>query len=103
VSGRSSSGPFAVHYYDAVGAFLYEVWKQPSRAEVNEGRPVVTVSLKVLADGNVTQKRVLQPSGVMAMDNSVARVLEELRQLPPFREYGLQAPELDLEVRFELD
>jgi TonB family protein len=100
--GRPAQGAVA-RYYDAVSAALYGLWDQPSRAEVGGGRPTVTASITVDADGRVSRAGLSRGSGTRAMDASVVRVLKDLARLPPLRDYGITARTLAISVQFELD
>ncbi|OGV64328.1 MAG: hypothetical protein A3K19_28140 [Lentisphaerae bacterium RIFOXYB12_FULL_65_16] len=99
----SGSGPEAARYFDLVSARLHEMWDQPTRASVGNGQPRVTVHVTVLPDGQVTVTRVDRNSGVAPMDTSVAALLQKLRRLPAYRDFGITASKLSIEVVFELD
>ena len=101
---RSSVTGQSIHrYYDVVGTRLHQMWRQPSGAEVGGGRPRVTASISVLPDGRVVRTRLLAGSGNAPMDASVSRVLKQLDRLPPFRDYGISEPKLEITIEFELD
>jgi colicin import membrane protein len=97
------AGPETARYFDLVSARLYEMWDQPTRASVGGGQPRVTVHVTVLPDGQVAATRIDRNSGVAAMDTSVAVVLKKLSRLPAYRDFGITAPKLSIEVMFELD
>ncbi|UKI30197.1 MAG: TonB C-terminal domain-containing protein [Lentisphaeria bacterium] len=44
--------------------------------------PEVLIQLSIAADGRVTDARVLKPSGVKAMDESIKRLLANLDRVP---------------------
>ncbi|MCK5803026.1 MAG: TonB C-terminal domain-containing protein [Lentisphaeria bacterium] len=92
----------AVRYYDAVGALLYELWQQPTRAEVGAGNPVVTVLLTVRSDGSLIHRRVLTKSGSSAMNGSVRAVLKNVESVPAPVEYGLAGASVPITVTFRL-
>ena len=90
-------------YFQSVCSFLYGKWRQPSRADVGNGNPTVTVSLKVGPDGSVLSKRVVRTSGIPAMDRSVATLLAGLSSLPAPKTFGIDQSSMEIEVVFELD
>ena len=89
-------------WHQALSAELYRRWAQPSRAEIGSAQPTVTVSLTINADGRVAVARVSGPSRVLAMDATVQSLLESLRTLPSFRDYGLDGSSRALTVTFRL-
>ncbi len=82
--GTSSRGieSAVVSYAQSVGAFLRPRWDQPSRTEVGGRQPEVTIRLRVSSSGIVISAKILQRSGVAAMDRSVQKLLNSLRQVP---------------------
>ncbi len=70
-------------YSDLVGAYLKPIWNQPSRASLKGTTPEVTVSLYISSSGRVIEKKIVHRSGLTVMDNSVIKLLQHLRQVPP--------------------
>lgn len=102
-AGPAASAADMAHFFAIVQSKLYNAWKQPSRAEVASGKPTVTVSLTVLADGSVKSTRLVSRSGSGAMDGSVSAALGRVGRLPPLRSFGITSSSLTMEVLFELD
>ncbi len=88
-------------YYDAVGAELYRLWSQPSRAEA-PGNPRVTVAIVVSRNGTVQSRRMVTPSSVAAMNSTVSRALYALKRLPDLAGFGIDRDSLEIRVDFEL-
>ena len=65
-----------------VGAFLKLRWQQPPRSLLGGVLPEVEIELTVGADGRVLSSRIRRKSGIKAMDDSVARLLQSLTAVP---------------------
>ncbi len=76
------SGNVAASYYDQVTLFLYDLWQQPSKSEVNNQQPSVTVHISIDASGNVKSVSIIKKSGIPAMDASVEALLAKIRTKP---------------------
>ena len=98
-----ASGQQAASYFAEVTAFLHRLWQQPDRGAIGRADPTVTVSLTVASDGRLARRRVVRPSGIGAMDRSVASVLRQLARLPAPSSHGIRRKSLTIEVVFELD
>ena len=69
---------------------LKEQWKRagrPSGSLLGDKRPKVLIELEIAADGRIISKRIVTPSGVKSMDDSIKRLLEILDRVkkPPKR------------------
>jgi len=67
-------------YYNKVEAFLKRQWQQPSL--YNSDRLKVLVLFKVDKTGRVLDVKIVERSGVAAMDSSVEQLIRSLRVLP---------------------
>ncbi|MDD5728540.1 MAG: TonB family protein [Victivallales bacterium] len=72
----------AQSYENSVGAYLYQQWKTPDKSVLGGKHPEVKVSLNIAADGRLLGAKILNSSGIAAMDNSVKQLLTELKYLP---------------------
>jgi len=77
-----NNSPQPLDYYDKVSAYLYEVWKQPSKTELKGSRPKVAISITIDAGGRILSASIKSRSGIEAMDASVAELLKNLSSLP---------------------
>lgn len=77
-----STSTSTLQYYDKISAYLYNKWKQPSRAAVGSGIPVVNVIISVDSEGKVINSYIKKRSGINAMDSSVSSLLSNLTYLP---------------------
>ena len=71
-----------MRYGIRVGNYLKYRWTQPPRSLLGDRLPEVLIQLSIAADGRVTDARVLKPSGVKAMDESIERMLAGLDRVP---------------------
>lgn len=80
--GGGAKDEFDMRYGIRVGDYLKYRWTQPPRSLLGDRLPEVLIQLSIAADGRVTDARVLKPSGVKAMDESVERMLAALDRVP---------------------
>jgi TonB family protein len=59
---------------ESIRRAFYEAWDQPSREE-SAGK-IVRAEITLAADGRITGRRILEKSGIPAMDDSVMRALD---------------------------
>ena len=64
------------------GLYLKNIWTQPPKSLLGSQLPAVTIELSIAADGRVIGKKITRPSGVPAMDQSVANLLSRLDRMP---------------------
>lgn len=69
-------------YFDSVGSYLYSLWRHPSKTELGDRKPTVTVHVAIDASGKITSARIVRASGIRPMDNSVLELLNRVRNLP---------------------
>ncbi len=84
-SNTPQGGPNrADSYAGTLAAFLKMQWATyvPSRAQLGDRKPEVKIALTIAGNGNVISARIVQASGVPAMDAAVRRMLGELRRFP---------------------
>ncbi len=72
----------ALDYSQWVGQFLKEQWEPPSRLQLGGREPEVTVTLYLAPSGQIISWKMVKPSGVSIMDNSVERLLRYVRKIP---------------------
>ncbi len=84
VTTSGSSTPIPQTYQQQLMALLYQTWRQPSRSEVKNDRLRVSVQLTIQRSGRLVRKQIHARSGNRAMDQSVSRLLANLRQAPAF-------------------
>lgn len=80
--GGGAKDEFDMRYGIRVGNYLKYRWIQPPRSLLGDRLPEVLIQLSIAADGRVTDARVLKPSGVKAMDESIERMLAGLDRVP---------------------
>lgn len=80
--GGGAKDEFDMRYGIRVGNYLKYRWTQPPRSLLGDQLPEVLIQLSIAADGRVTDARVLKPSGVKAMDESIKRLLANLDRVP---------------------
>lgn len=80
--GGGAKDEFDMRYGIRVGNYLKYRWIQPPRSLLGDRLPEVLIQLSIAADGRVTDARVLKPSGVKAMDESIKRMLANLDRVP---------------------
>lgn len=80
--GGGAKDEFDMRYGIRVGNYLKYRWPQPPRSLLGDRLPEVLIQLSIAADGRVTDARVLKPSGVKAMDESIKRMLANLDRVP---------------------
>ncbi len=69
-------------YENSVGAYLYQLWDTPDKSVLGNKRPEVKIKLNIAANGQLTYAKILNPSGVTAMDKSVQELLRKVKYLP---------------------
>ncbi len=80
-------------------AFYKLRWKKPTTLSVDHG--VVEAEITVQRNGRVSAFRLVNPSGIRALDDSVREVLDRNRDLRPLPE-GTTDPERRITIRFDL-
>jgi len=63
---------------------LYKSWDQPSRSEVGNDNPIVEIIIKIQRNGSITEKKIISPSQIPAMDTSIEKLLDAIIKFPPF-------------------
>ena len=101
--GDGDGGGAGDPFYGALSRALYALWEPPAKAEVGGANPEVGVSITIRSDGTVLGRGIVRPSGVKAMDDSVLRLLRQLRTLPAPATFGLPGPVRTVEITFTLD
>lgn len=70
-------------YSDTIGEYIKPLWDQPDKFSLSGRKPEVAIELSIASNGRVISSRILKKSGVTAMDVSVAKLLNSLKQVPP--------------------
>ena len=73
---RGNSG-----YEQLVAGMIYRMWVTPDKNRMGDREPQVTIEVIIAPDGRVTGKRMLQRSGVLAMDESIQNLLDNLHMV----------------------
>lgn len=73
---RGNSG-----YDQLVAGMIYRMWATPDVNRLGGRKPQVGIELIIAADGRVIGKRITHRSGVLAMDESIQNLLDNLRQV----------------------
>ena len=71
-------------YREQVQGALLRLWHQPASSELAGAQPVARIRLRIGRDGQVRQRELITPSGLVPMDQSVTRLLASLARLPAF-------------------
>ena len=79
---QTSQGNISANYRDKLYTAIYRLWDQPARSELGGKYPIVDITITVESNGRVSSSRISQKSGINAMDASVVRLLQHLKQLP---------------------
>lgn len=69
-------------YNERAGLYLKNVWMQPPKSLLGNSLPAVTIEVEISPDGRVLARKILQLSGVPAMDESVQNLLKRLDRMP---------------------
>ncbi len=80
---KTGVGTVPAGYYETVSVYLYELWKQPGKAELKGLKPTVDVHVSIDASGNIKSAKIVNKSGNLPMDSSVEELLAKLKKLPP--------------------
>ncbi len=83
--GGKGTGEFTATYEDYLGTYLKRFWDTPERRLLNGRKPEVTVQVSIASDGRIVGHRIIRPSNIELMDDSVERIFTALRQVmaPP--------------------
>jgi TonB family protein len=98
--GGEGGGEAFVNYRTAVFNAYYQAWKTPE--ETARKLALADVKIVVLRDGTIASSEFLNKSGDAAVDRSVQRALDAVKQLPPFPP-GAQDAERSFIIRFNLE
>ncbi len=71
-------------YFQLIINHLYELWDQPSRSEIGNKHLEVKVEFLIINDGSISRKKMITPSTIPAMDNSINKLLGSIKKFPPF-------------------
>jgi TonB family protein len=80
----TGGGEAYANYGQVIKSIYDHAWMDPD--EVNDDAATVKVKVVVARDGTIISDLITGRSGVPALDKSVQRALERVRQLPPFPE-----------------
>ena len=82
-SSTRYNGKVIAAYSDTVGLYLEPIWEQPDKVSLGGRLPEVTIKLDIDGNGRVTRARIIGRSGITAMDNSITKLLHQLKHVPP--------------------
>ena len=88
-----------VSYFDYLRAFYKANWKKP--AAIAQAEASVGAEITVLRDGTLKEYKILEPSGVKELDDSVREVLRKFRALRPLPAESTDS-ERSFSIRFTL-
>ncbi len=80
--GASRSNAADAAYRERLGNYVKTRWVEPPGSLLGSARPTVLIELAIAADGRVSSSKIVQPSGIRAMDESVRRLLDSLDRVP---------------------
>jgi TonB family protein len=83
IGSPTGVGVVPAGYYETISIYLYDLWKQPGKAELKGLKPTVTVHVSIDASGNIKSAKIVNKSGNQPMDSSVEELLAKLKKLPP--------------------
>ncbi len=82
IGETSKSSAAQQSYAESVGGFLHARWITPDKNLLGNRLPETTIELVINGNGNVSSARIIQNSGVPAMDTSVSKLLAALERVP---------------------
>lgn len=94
----TGTGTVPAGYYESVSAYLYDLWKQPGKAELKGLKPSVIVHVSIDASGNIKSAKIVKKSNNLPMDSSIEELLSNLKKLPPPPQGALE-----LDITLEID
>jgi TonB family protein len=62
--------------------YLKSRWTYPPKSLLGGSMPSVLIELDIAPGGRVVGKRIVERSGINAMDQSIERMLDQLEQVP---------------------
>lgn len=71
-----------LNYQEMVGLKLKQLWNEPDKRQLSGRYPQVTIQLSISGSGRITSAKIIRASGVGAMDRSVLKLLNSIRQFP---------------------
>jgi TonB family protein len=93
-------GEAFVGYETAIYNAYYHAWKAPQQA--TGSLAAADVKIVVTRDGSIISAELINPSGDSAIDHSVQRALDAVKQLPPFPE-STRDTQRSFRISFTLD
>ena len=98
IGAPNGVGTVPAGYYETVSIYLYDLWKQPGKAELKGLKPTVMVHVSIDASGNIKSARIVRKSNNLPMDSSIEELLSKLKKLPPPPQGALE-----LDITLEID
>ena len=95
-----STGP----YDQLLHGLCDRLWAEPSLSEMNNQRPTVPITVTIGSNGRILNAVISEPSGVAAMDGSVRRLCDRLRdrQLPPFVKFNVEGTVITRQIALQV-
>ena len=102
--GGSTTGSADVAYDQLLYGLCDKLWVEPSLSEMNNKRPTVPITITVGSNGRILNAVINEPSGIAAMDGSVRRLCDRLRdqQLPPFVKFNIAGTVITKQVALQV-
>lgn len=82
ISSSTKSAGASKNYENSVGSYLYQLWDTPDKSALGTKRPEVKIELNIAANGQLLNAKILNPSGIAAMDESIQKLLKKVKYLP---------------------
>ncbi|MBI3414295.1 MAG: TonB family protein [Verrucomicrobia bacterium] len=94
-----TGGEAYADYGQAIKTLYTEAWTTPN--DVTDEKATVKVEITVARDGRIISSRITGFTKISSLDNSVQRVLDRVRRLPPFPD-GAKDLQRSFELNFNL-
>jgi outer membrane biosynthesis protein TonB len=100
----SATGSADVAYDQLLHGLCDRLWAEPSLSEMNNQRPTVPITVTIGSNGRILNAVISEPSGVTAMDGSVRRLCDRLRdrQLPPFAKLNIAGTVITRQIALQI-
>lgn len=99
IKQKTSASPNAkATFYDKVWTILYQNWEPPVSAKLLSYTPEVTINIILNSAGKVTSWRITTPSTISAVNSSIGKMMQFVKQLPP-PPVGIKNVEVTLKVK----
>jgi TonB family protein len=97
--GESQFGWYGSMLHDR----FYSEWIQPTRVASSGAKASVLVKLRIEKDGRVSSFETIKPSGIAAIDQSIAAISKRVTQVDPLPDGLVNGDHYDVKINFELN